>query len=107
MLHWNGASEVTTNREALQRANERQLEELADAGKLDAEMRFACECGDPDCVRLMLVTGREYERLMRQPRAAVVVPGHHRADERVVLRRRHYVVVADGPRFLRLSDAEF
>ncbi len=109
MQHWSPESQTARDRTALRRANERQLERLADAGKLDADAHFVCECGAPGCNRRMRLNGHEFRRLLLRPASSVLVPGHQRAGDRVVVRRRHYAVVVSGGGggVFRLSEAKF
>jgi hypothetical protein len=107
MLHWNQRTHVYRHRTPLRRANERQLRALAEAGELEVPARFVCECGACDCDRRMLMTGDEVRRALAPPGNAIVVPGHHRAGERVILSRRHYAIVVSGPALFNLVEPGF
>jgi hypothetical protein len=105
VLHWDQRTHVYRSRAPLRRTNERRLRALAEAGELEVQSRFVCECGAFDCDRCMLMSGNELRRALAPPGGSVVVPGHHRAGERVVLWRRHYAIVVSGPRLVDLSRA--
>jgi hypothetical protein len=55
---------------------------------------FLCECGHPDCEEPIQMTGREYERVRRNPRRFAVM-GEHAIEttEAIVERHQRYVVV--------------
>jgi hypothetical protein len=111
MLHWDQRTHIYRSRASLRRANERQLHTITEAGELDAQTRFLCECGATDCDRRMLMTGNEFRRGLEPPGNAVVVPGHQRAGERLIRQRRHYAIVVSGPGpgpgLFSVSESEF
>jgi hypothetical protein len=66
---------------------------------------FVCECGQPDCSRLIELTPAEYERLRSHPRRFAVVDGHEIvAVERVVERHERYSVVEKLPETAHVAD---
>ncbi|MEA2310157.1 MAG: hypothetical protein QOE28_125 [Solirubrobacteraceae bacterium] len=55
---------------------------------------FVCECGAPDCTRLIEMTTAEYERVRSDPLLFAVVSGHEiDGIETVVDRNERYTVV--------------
>ena len=63
-------------------------------GEEDARAAFRCECGRPDCNRLIELTAREYEVVRAHARRFIIVPGHERREvETVVLATPHLLVV--------------
>jgi hypothetical protein len=85
------------NQEIYREVNERIRAVTARFGPVGDEWGdFLCECGDRGCrehVRLMLV---EYEQIPRTGSYFIVKPGHDRDTQRVVRRRRSYLVVIDA-----------
>jgi hypothetical protein len=57
---------------------------------------FLCECGDPDCVRVMTLTLDEYERVRADPHTFAVIPGHEDAATESVAS----IGAADGEGFV-------
>jgi hypothetical protein len=55
---------------------------------------IACECADPTCVQTLAISNEQYQRVRREPRQFVVLPGHIYPEvERVTAEHRTHVVV--------------
>ena len=95
-------STVRAINERLQRGQRDQLDQ-SERGQSDApvdHLRILCECGLPDCDRVIVLTVAEYEHVRADPREFLVVADHMVGDvERVVARTDRYAVVAkrEGP----------
>ena len=57
------------------KANE-QIEEKAFELAADGQVPFLCECADPQCTDVMLLSLREYERVRHEPTRFLNAPGH-------------------------------
>ena len=71
-------------------------EEIEDAHGPDADgyVRMVCECGQPECDRLIAITISEYERIRTDPRTFAVMNEHVMADVETVLSENdRYTVV--------------
>lgn len=73
--------------------NER-IEAGRDRGQEQERIGFVCECGRPDCTRLIELSPSEFERVRRRSDRFVVAEGHVFPEaERVVERNERYWVV--------------
>ena len=82
--------------EAMHRAVNREIENVAeDFGERGGDMlEVLCECGQPGCTSLLLVTIRDYDRVHGQRDRFVVAPGHADPElERIVEEAERYLVV--------------
>ena len=69
----------------------RQNERLAD----HSDMTFRCECDDPVCLKTIMMSTEEYQKVHQKTKHFTVVPEHVRADlEEVVSAFNNYVLVA-------------
>lgn len=68
---------IAHNETVFRSANEalRGKREELDFGA-DDKTPFVCECGDPRCTSLMLLSLSEYERVRSDPNTFAVIPGH-------------------------------
>ena len=85
-------------REANEGIREAAEEHLADG---DEQVPFLCECADPNCRELVLLTLAEYQLIRSDPRLFVNVAGHqasaHGWAEAIAGRDGHVVVEKVGP----------
>jgi hypothetical protein len=82
--------------EAMHRAVNREIENVAeDLGERDGDtFEVLCECGQPGCTSLRLVTIRDYDRVHGQRDRFIVARGHMDPElERVVEEADQYLVV--------------
>ena len=55
---------------------------------------FVCECGHPECSRLIELTAAEYEHVRSDPCQFAIVPGHEIPEvENVIERNERYFVI--------------
>ena len=88
--------ERVARNEALFREVNENVQQLAERFSTapDAPAGFVCECADDACTSLVDVPLEVYERVRRDPRRFVVLPGHVLGEiERVVEETPGYVVV--------------
>jgi hypothetical protein len=98
------AEQVARNNARYREANER-IESAATEFTITGSIPFICECADPECRDMVLLTLQEYEEIRANPTHFVNRPGHEKLDEgyvEVVRREPGYVVVEK-----RGSAAEF
>ena len=62
--------------EALFRAVNEQIESLNQQLRGPGGMQVVCECGNAQCVERLTISLEDYERVRKDPRRFVVVPGH-------------------------------
>jgi hypothetical protein len=63
-------------------------------GEEDAPVGFRCECAQLGCNEIVELSVHEYESVRTNPRHFIVLPGHERPDEEVVIETRPgYLVV--------------
>jgi hypothetical protein len=78
-------------------ANER-MRRLAATHRFETEqgVPFTCECADPMCREILMLSTKEYERVRAYPSRFVFVAGHEDGEspyERIVEAERGYAVV--------------
>lgn len=78
-------------------ANER-LRRVVATYRFEPEDRapFICECADPDCFEVVMVSVEEYDRVRANPSWFVLVAGHEgdeETQERVLEAEHGYVIV--------------
>ena len=91
---------VARNESTARAINERLERGHRDQNQPAEHLRILCECGWPDCDRVIALTVAEYEHVRADPREFLVVADHVVGDvERVVARTDRYAVVAkrEGP----------
>jgi hypothetical protein len=76
-------------------------------------MAFVCECADPNCYEVVLLSIEEYERVRAHPTWFVLVAGHEDEEaphERIVEAENGYAIVeklgAAGAAAMRLNPRE-
>jgi hypothetical protein len=89
------AEQVARNDAIYREANER-IESAAEEYEVAGPIPFICECADPKCRDVVLLTMPEYEEIRANPTHFVNLPGHERlaADHVETVRRAPgYLVV--------------
>ena len=89
--------ELAETESAFRSANER-MSRLAGSHRfaLDQGVPFLCECGDPGCREIVMLSIEDYERLRAQPCWFLLVAGHEDAEEaheRIVDAENGYAIV--------------
>jgi hypothetical protein len=104
------AREAAEVQSVFRTANER-MRALAATHRFETEqgVPFTCECADPTCREILMLSTREYERVRAYPNRFVLVAGHEDAEaphERIVESERGYAIVEmigpAGPEAARL-----
>lgn len=86
------------NEDVFRQANER-IREAAEEHAPDTRVPFICECADPSCSQVVLLSLSEYRALRAEGTRFVTKAGHESADRgvaNVVERHDGYVVVDIG-----------
>jgi hypothetical protein len=78
------ARQVGVN-EALFRAVNEEIQTLNRQLPGPGGMQVVCECGSAQCVERVTISTEDYERVRKDPRRFVVVPGHVVPEYEVVL----------------------
>lgn len=89
--------ELATTESAFRTANER-MRRLADSHRFEPNqgVPFLCECADPGCREIVMLSPEDYERLRKQPCWFLLVAGHEDAEEtheRIVEAEDGYAIV--------------
>ena len=71
--------------EALFRAVNEQIEQLNKHLHGPEDMQVVCECADAQCVERLTVSMHDYERVRKDPRRFLIVPGHDVPDVETVI----------------------
>ena len=79
------AERMRENEELFRTANERLVEQVADAAQADRLVPFLCECADDLCMARMEMTFDDYRGVRADSDTFAVVPGHA-VDGEVVVR---------------------
>ncbi len=75
------AERVGRNEALFREVNER----IREITTYDSDVEFLCECGDPACVRPIMMSLAEYEGVRADPKRFIVVPGHEIRDLEAVV----------------------
>ena len=87
------AEQVARNDAIYRDANER-IKSAAEEYEVGGPIPFICECADPECRSVVLLTMSEYEEIRAQPTHFLNLPGHDRD------RGRAYRDRADGASYI-------
>jgi hypothetical protein len=89
------AEQVGRNDALYRKANER-IEAAAGEYEVSGPIPFICECADPKCTAVVLLSLKEYEEIRAHPLHFLNLPGHEevaREHLEVVRREAGYIVV--------------
>jgi hypothetical protein len=84
---------AATNEARFRQANEQIHEKVLELGSQEHPAPYLCECEDPRCTTVILLTVAEYEDVRSGARRFVVAPGHEDGDARAVDRRGSFTVI--------------
>jgi hypothetical protein len=94
------AERIARNDSIFRQANE-GISEVAEASEFPQPVPFICECADPACRDMVLLTLPEYAAVRQEPTTFLNVPGHQASAQgwaQVIETHDNYVVVAKvGP----------
>jgi hypothetical protein len=94
------AERIARNDAIFRQANE-GISEMAESTEYPHSVPFICECADPACRDMVLLTLQEYGAVRQDPTTFLNVPGHQASAQgwaRVIETHDKYVVVAKiGP----------
>ena len=86
------AEQIAKNETLFREVNKR-IKEIAERFSSSSN-EFLCECGNDDCIELVVLSGDEYEAAHADGRHFVVAPGHELPQtESVVAEHQRFVVV--------------
>lgn len=89
------AERIARNDAIFRNANE-GISEVAESSEFAHPVPFICECADPDCREMVLMTPQDYAAVREDPRTFLNVPGHQASSQgwaQVVETHDNYVVV--------------
>src|SRR5207253_5595321 len=89
------SAELVARNDAMFREANEQISERAGELGVTPRIPFLCECADPECTSVVLLSPEEYQRVRERPNRFLNLPGHERAAGpwgKVVERRDGYVV---------------
>ena len=89
------AERIGRNDSIFRHANE-EIDEVAEAGRVGEPTPFICECADPRCHEIILMTLAEYGEIRQDARLFLNVPGHEASAQgwaQVIETHGSYVVV--------------
>lgn len=88
------ADERAANESSFREANETLAErKIVQPSLADRRLPYLCECDDPNCTSIVMLTMVEYETVRSRPTQFVVMPGHHSSPDRVVDEREGFTVI--------------
>ena len=94
------AERIGRNDAIFRQANE-GISEVAESTEFSQPVPFVCECADPKCREMVLLTPQEYGAVRQDPTTFLNVPGHQASAQgwgQVIETHDHYVFVAKiGP----------
>lgn len=90
---------IGENESLFRSANERIELEAESLGYTGAKVPFVCECPDPSCTDIILLTLDDYEDIRTGPTRFFVVPGHQalavQAGAAIVIEEREDVFISE------------
>jgi hypothetical protein len=91
------ARKLALNQSRFRNANER-MQRLARSYRFDAAQRvpFLCECGDPSCREIVMLSPADYEAVRAHPNRFFLVAGHEDAEashERILEEEAGYAII--------------
>jgi hypothetical protein len=100
------AARRAENESSFRRANE-NLEQKAQALSFGEQPTpYLCECEDPRCTEIVMLTRSDYENIRSDPRRFFVVPGHDAREDQVVAEHTHFHVLEKTGEEGRLVEAQ-
>ena len=80
------------DRDADKQVRARRINEWAEDENMDGAVR--CECRDPECASVLMVTPEEYDAVHAHPTRFIVAPNHENPEsERIVEEDERFAVV--------------
>lgn len=94
------AERIARNDAIFRKANE-GISDVAESAEFAHPVPFICECADPDCREMVLMTLQEYGAVRQDPTTFLNLPGHEAASQgwaQVIETHDNFVVVVKvGP----------
>ncbi|HYY33741.1 MAG TPA: hypothetical protein VE693_09220 [Gaiellaceae bacterium] len=87
------AERAAANQARFRQANEQIQEKVRELGTWEESSPYLCECEDPGCTTVVLLTAAEYEDVRSESRRFVVAPGHEDGDVRVLGEHGAFTVI--------------
>jgi hypothetical protein len=87
------AERAAANEARFRQANEQIQEKVLELGVREQPAPYLCECEEPGCTTVILLTAAEYEDVRSESRRFVVAPDHEEADDRVLAEHGTFTVI--------------
>jgi hypothetical protein len=87
------AERAAQNEARFREANEQIQGKVLELGAREHPAPYLCECDEPGCTTVVLLTAAEYEDVRSESRRFVVAPGHENPDDRVLGRHEGSTVI--------------
>ena len=87
------AEQRARNESTFREANEKLEEKVVELDLAEERTPYICECDDPTCTSIILLTIPEYEAVRSNPRQFVVTPEHDSLPDRVVEEHEGFTVI--------------
>ena len=87
------AERSALNEAAFRAANEKIEQRRIELEVEDERTPYLCECEEPSCTEVLLLTRDEYGRARSSGRSFVVLPGHTDDYDRVLMETDAYLIV--------------
>jgi hypothetical protein len=87
------AERAAQNEARFREANEQIQGKVVELAAQEHPAPYLCECDDPGCTMVVLLTAAEYEDVRSESRRFVVTSGHENAADRVLIRQGGFTVI--------------
>jgi hypothetical protein len=87
------AERAAANEARFREANEQIQGKVLDLGTSEQPSPYLCECEDPGCTIVVLLTAAEYEDVRSESRRFVVAPGHENPEDHVLGEHGAFTVI--------------
>jgi hypothetical protein len=87
------AERAAANEARFREANEQIQGKVLELGPNEQPAPYLCECEDPGCTTVVLLTAAEYEDVRSESRRFLVAPGHEDGTARVLGEHGAFTVI--------------
>src|SRR5918996_4994467 len=87
------AEQRAANESRFREANEKLERKVVELSITEWRTPYLCECDDPNCTSILMLTIPEYEAVRSKPTQFVITPGHDASPDRIVEELEGFTVI--------------
>jgi hypothetical protein len=100
------AKQRAANESRFREANEKLELKVVELSMTEMRTPYFCECDDPNCTSILMLTIPEYEAVRSRPTQFVVTPNHESSPDRVVDQREGFTIIEKTGEEARLVEEQ-